>query len=222
MAAGPVPGGMYGHELDMKLRYRWWMPGCFAQSKDPEVWFVVCVVTLYPNRYVLCRPLIWFSICNRRPWLIGCLSHFPGSVIACMYLWRVKEWNGFMIWSGKSTGNTDMMMCWLAGTPHAVIVLAATCVMCLCPVSDDYPFRFCINAISAKRKKKRTGLTYLHQCQKIMYVSWACCLLEMFCRMERPRCRNSAQNQDKFVRNQKIRDNLIHRLGLILAIRLDQ
>ena len=58
-----------------------------------------------------------------------------------------------MVWIGKSTGNTDMMMCWLAGTPHAVIVLAATCVMCLCPVSNNYPFWFCINSISAKRKK---------------------------------------------------------------------
>jgi len=28
----------------------------------------------------------------------GCLSHFTGSVVACMYLWRVKEWNGSMIY----------------------------------------------------------------------------------------------------------------------------
>ena len=66
--------------------------------------------------------------------------------------WRNGTGLWSMVWIGKSTGNTDMM-CWQAGTPHAVIVLAATCVMCLCPVSDNYPFRFCINAISAKRKK---------------------------------------------------------------------
>jgi len=34
-------------------------------------------------------------------------------------------------------------------------------------------------------------------CQETMYVSWACCLLEMFCRTERSRGRNSAQIHDK-------------------------